>query len=49
MKYIIYKITNLINGKFYIGKHKCKKLDDSYFGSGFALKSAIKSRRNGFT
>lgn len=39
--YIIYKITNLINGKIYIGKHKCDKLDDNYFGSGKRLWQAI--------
>lgn len=40
--YIIYKITNLINGKIYIGKHKCNYLDDTYFGSGKCLELAIK-------
>ena len=39
--YIIYKITNLVNGKIYIGKHKCDNLDDSYFGSGKRLWLAI--------
>lgn len=42
MRFIIYKITNLINRKIYIGKHKCKYLDDGYFGSGYALETAIK-------
>ena len=28
MFYTIYKTTNLVNGKFYIGKHKTKDLDD---------------------
>jgi len=43
--YIIYKTTNLVNGKFYIGKH-LQKIDpyvfDGYFGSGTQIKSAIK-------
>lgn len=29
MFYIIYKITNKLDGKFYIGSHKTKKLDDT--------------------
>ena len=36
--FYIYRITNLINGKTYIGKHKYKKLNDSYMGSGARLK-----------
>ena len=37
---VIYKTTNLVNGKFYIGKDA--KNSKSYFGSGKVLKQAIK-------
>lgn len=41
MYYTIYKTTNIINGKFYIGKHQTKDLNDGYIGSGRLLKQAI--------
>lgn len=42
MYYTIYKTTNMLNGKFYIGKHQTLKPDDGYFGSGKSILMAIK-------
>jgi len=41
MFYIIYKITNKLDGKIYIGKHQTKDLHDGYMGSGKLLRYAI--------
>jgi len=43
--YIVYKTTNLISGRFYIGRHKVHKdnIEDGYLGSGIAIRDAIKS------
>jgi hypothetical protein len=41
MYYIVYKTTNLINEKTYIGIHQTSNLNDGYLGSGIALKRAI--------
>jgi hypothetical protein len=40
--FTVYKITNLINHKTYIGVHKTSTPNDSYMGSGLAIKAAIK-------
>lgn len=40
--YYIYRITNKVNGKTYIGQHKYKMLNDSYMGSGKRLWEAYR-------
>ena len=41
MEHVVYRITNMINGKKYIGKHSTTDVYDGYFGSGIAIKQAI--------
>lgn len=38
----IYKTTNNVNGKIYIGQHRSDDFDPNYYGSGKILKRAIK-------
>ena len=40
--YCIYRITNLVNRKTYIGQHRYEKLNDDYMRSGKLLKQAQK-------
>jgi hypothetical protein len=42
MFYLIYKITNTLSSKFYIGTHKTKNKNDGYMGSGKYLNRAYK-------
>jgi hypothetical protein len=50
MKYTVYRVTNIVNGKTYIGCHRTKNIDDRYFGSGYLILKAIrKYRKYNFT
>jgi len=40
--HFIYKTTNLLNSKFYIGMHSTNNLKDGYLGSGKSLRYAIR-------
>lgn len=42
LKFTVYKITCLVSGKEYTGKHQTRDLNDEYMGSGKLLKAAIK-------
>lgn len=42
MFFLVYRITNVVNGKHYTGAHKTTDKDDGYFGSSKILKRAVK-------
>ena len=41
-KFYIYKTTNIITHKFYIGMHRTDNMNDGYLGSGVILKRSLK-------
>lgn len=42
MKHYIYRITRILDSKFYIGMHTAKSLANSYMGSGKRIRLSIK-------
>ncbi len=40
--YFLYKTTNKLNGKFYIGVHSTTKMNDGYTGSGKRLRYSVR-------
>jgi group I intron endonuclease len=46
----VYIITNLINGKQYVGSSRKHQIDENYYGSGRVIKDALKKYgKNNFT
>jgi group I intron endonuclease len=41
-KHLVYRTTNKLNGKFYVGIHSTFDYDDGYLGSGKAILASIK-------
>ena len=46
MFFTVYQTTNLINGRYYVGRHQSKEPNDKYIGSGMLLKLAIEKYGN---
>lgn len=42
MEHIIYKTTNILNNRFYIGMHSTENINDGYLGSGRRITAEIK-------
>ena len=42
MQHVLYKTTNLLNGRFYVGMHSTNNPNDGYLGSGRRLRAEIK-------
>lgn len=40
--HVVYKTTNIVNNKIYVGLHSTDNINDSYLGSGWVLKQALK-------
>ena len=38
--YLIYKISNNLNGRYYIGQHQTTNINDGYLGSGKLIRQA---------